>query len=307
MMFRARYSLLFFSLLCLGLLPLLAHHQNWGPDISPIEVEHFETDCGASVRISNYYYPDYTESPDIIITSGEYLDAHMQDVFNLGGNVTVSIDWGDGSSTLPYYSFSADKPWEMHIEPQFHQYTFAYVGNVDIRISIYLDEPPLNDYDLTGIGGNHDWLYDEITTIFISSYPPCYEEFEPVDEWPVDTSSDSDRDGIPDISDNCEDTSNSDQSDTDADGIGDACDDTADNYDPDNDGILSIGEKADNCPSVANPDQSDSDADYLGDACDVCPLDFDVVSWSVNQFTGQIEATVPDSDGDTIPDACDMN
>jgi cysteine-rich repeat protein len=60
-------------------------------------------------------------------------------------------------------------------------------------------------------------------------------------------SKDRDKDGIPDLLDNCRNTYNPDQADADGDGIGDACD---------------------NCPRVANPFQGDSDGDGLGDACD---------------------------------------
>jgi hypothetical protein len=61
---------------------------------------------------------------------------------------------------------------------------------------------------------------------------------------------DHDRDGIPDVSDNCPVIGNPDQSDVDGDGLGDACD---------------------NCPSDTNPGQNDTDGDGVGDACDLCP------------------------------------
>jgi hypothetical protein len=58
---------------------------------------------------------------------------------------------------------------------------------------------------------------------------------------------DSDRDGVPDIRDNCLVSSNSPQTDADRDGIGDSCD---------------------NCPYAANYDQKDTDEDGTGDACE---------------------------------------
>ena len=58
---------------------------------------------------------------------------------------------------------------------------------------------------------------------------------------------DDDNDTVPDTTDNCHFTPNSDQTDTDGDGLGDACD---------------------NCPLVPNPDQNDFDHDGIGDACD---------------------------------------
>jgi thrombospondin type 3 repeat protein len=77
--------------------------------------------------------------------------------------------------------------------------------------------------------------------------------------------SDTDGDGVPDATDNCPSTANTDQADADADGQGDACDPTPNGPDTDNDGVP---DATDNCPSTANTDQADADADGQGDACD---------------------------------------
>lgn len=71
--------------------------------------------------------------------------------------------------------------------------------------------------------------------------------------------SDSDRDGIADLWDNCVLEANSDQADADQNGRGDACDDF------DRDRIINA---RDNCLDRPNADQRDTDADKRGDACD---------------------------------------
>lgn len=113
---------------------------------------------------------------------------------------------------------------------------------------------------------------------------------------------DSDGDGIPDVSDNCPFTFNPDQTDNNHNGIGDACDNDHDSdgfvdtyiepgdvitdqipgnpqpdYDTDKDGIPDrmdpdidndgIPNDQDNCPYVYNFDQKDSVGDGVGDAC----------------------------------------
>jgi hypothetical protein len=79
---------------------------------------------------------------------------------------------------------------------------------------------------------------------------------------------DADKDGVPDIWDNCPLVVNPDQKDTDSDGYGDACD-LGTELDLDGDGIA---DTVDNCPPGSvnpyNPDQADSDSDGIGDACD---------------------------------------
>ncbi len=71
---------------------------------------------------------------------------------------------------------------------------------------------------------------------------------------------DRDSDGVPNSSDNCVGSANSNQIDTDGDEAGDDCD-----MDDDND---TRADAADNCPLAANRDQFDLDHDGQGDACD---------------------------------------
>ena len=73
---------------------------------------------------------------------------------------------------------------------------------------------------------------------------------------------DADGDGVLDVSDNCVNTPNSDQSNHDSDDDGDACD-----SDDDNDGVND--DVPDNCPLTPNPNQLNTDGDAQGNACDL--------------------------------------
>jgi len=76
---------------------------------------------------------------------------------------------------------------------------------------------------------------------------------------PLYRPADVDKDGIPDINDNCVLVENRNQEDIDKNGLGDVCDDF------DRDGLLN---SKDNCPDNPNYDQHDEDGDGMGDACD---------------------------------------
>ncbi len=100
---------------------------------------------------------------------------------------------------------------------------------------------------------------------------------------------DSDSDTVDDLTDNCPNTSNTDQADLDGDLTGNACDIDADGDGANGDGMGgpsatdsndldanvsvdadsdNIDDSVDNCPSDANNDQSDIDNDTQGDVCD---------------------------------------
>ncbi len=113
------------------------------------------------------------------------------------------------------------------------------------------------------------------TTYLASNHTGTYNTSGEVrfDGFRVTGHTDTDGDGIKDISDNCPLTANTDQQDGDTDGVGNSCDNclfasNAGQEDGDNDGL---GDACDNCPSMANGTQDDGDLDGVGDLCDACP------------------------------------
>jgi hypothetical protein len=146
------------------------------------------------------------------------------------------------------------------------------------------------------------------------------------------SSPDSDRDGLPDLQDNCVGVSNNDQADADHDGAGDACDPTPCAYDAqksaaalprvaidcghanaaakvtvvqaaqdkDRDGVPDL---QDNCPAASNHGQADLDADGLGDACDP-DVDSDGIANGLDNCPRDYNPDQADANGDGTGDAC---
>ena len=108
---------------------------------------------------------------------------------------------------------------------------------------------------------------------------------------------DDDNDGVMDETDNCQFNANPAQSNNDNDGLGDACD-----SDPDGDGVI-VG---DNCPTDPNPFQTDSDLDGAGDECDADD-DNDAVPDVQDNCEYVVNVGQGDLDGDGIGDACDAD
>ncbi|MCB9855375.1 MAG: thrombospondin type 3 repeat-containing protein [Phycisphaerales bacterium] len=109
-----------------------------------------------------------------------------------------------------------------------------------------------------------------------TNFGAVYEYFVPLD---------GDFDNVADACDNCPSAPNADQSgdDTDGDGAPDACD---------------------VCPDVSDPDQLDQDGDGTGDACDLCPLNPNKIEPGI---CGCGFADAPDTDGDGLPNDCDLD
>lgn len=161
---------------------------------------------------------------------------------------------------------------------------------------------------------------------------------------PIDTTTDSDNDGVPDAFDNCPAFPNFDQLDFDDDRAGDQCDVCLggdDRRDLDHDGVPDdcdlcpilpgtvhfdfdedgVGDVCDNCPNEANPNQADADGDGEGDACEVvidfdadgvlnfednCPFDFNPEQRDADKDDiGDECDTFPDFDADTVIDTFD--
>lgn len=117
---------------------------------------------------------------------------------------------------------------------------------------------------------------------------------------------DSDKDGVPDVVDNCPTAPNPDQLDTNNNGVGDVCDRSMLDMDGD-----SISDDIDNCIATPNTDQKNSDNDTYGDVCDTCALDplndidSDGICGNIDNCKNQKNYDQKDTDKDGVGDVCD--
>jgi uncharacterized delta-60 repeat protein len=116
---------------------------------------------------------------------------------------------------------------------------------------------------------------------------------------------DTDGDGVPNVSDNCPLTANPNQLDTDGNGVGDACAGypPPNERDTDHDQVV---DSLDNCPLTANPDQLDTDGDTVGDACDG-DKDGDGVADATDNCPLVVNPAQTDADSDGYGAACDTD
>jgi len=198
--------------------------------------------------------------------------------------------------------------WDGNPEPDITGYKVHYgtsSGSYDQKINV--GKNTTADISSLAEGTTYYFTVTAYTTASESDYS------NEVSYTPDIVPADGDDDGVPDTTDNCPVTSNTDQTDTDGDGIGDACDPCPADIenDADNDNVCG---NIDNCPEVANSDQADTDADGIGDACekdtdldgiiddaDACPADPEK-SESGDCGCGYADT---DSDDDTVADCID--
>jgi Thrombospondin type 3 repeat len=137
-----------------------------------------------------------------------------------------------------------------------------------------------------------DGLYQAVDTFNTPSASPMDVA---LDEVFTRILTDTDSDGVSNITDNCPTVPNGDQLNTDgAEDGGDACD-----SDDDNDSWQDV---YDNCPLVSNIDQADGNEDSVGDACD---WESDGVRNNVDNCPLIVNPDQVDSDGNGRGDACE--
>jgi hypothetical protein len=247
----------------------IATHDLLAPvaNLSAISFDFMLDPAGATAgtRFKQFYANVYTNKPG----STTFFDCRFDYVATSGSSAAfTTVAFGQGTTA----SAVGDRPGDGFTCPT----TLAGMpaGSTASVLALNVGETSLTDANLGG--------YLDRAVINTTTGNTTY-DFDPPPP-------DADGDGVPDATDNCPSTSNSDQVDSDGDGAGDACDADDDNDgvadgsddcpstptgtqvaadgcpDPDGDGVSTTA--GDNCPADANSDQTDSDGDGAGDACD---------------------------------------
>lgn len=186
------------------------------------------------------------------------------------------------------------------------------IGNgVNFTNTILDDQAPTLLSDATGADAPYTGAYrpDNALSVFngevsigewtLSVYDFWDTDNGTLDNWSIEICGaplpDADMDGVPDITDNCPNTSNTDQADWNNNGIGDVCDDT------DSDGVF---DDVDNCIETPNPGQEDMENDGVGDACQIYDADSDGIFDDVDNCVNTPNPDQADVDNNGIGDAC---
>jgi hypothetical protein len=229
--------------------------------------------------------------PDVIMSTRE-------PAFQQGESAEIEYIWMKSTVNVPFDPTDPNTPWEMIPGSDDASYDPGVITETTY-------------YQRCARGVNCNDYVGESNVVIIT-ITPC-EICDGVDndgDGQIDEGfPDTDKDGIADCADNCDDRDDDndgipncddicllgdDNADADEDGVPDACDTcpfesnpgAEQDADDDNDGIPNA---CDNCAEIGNGNQTDTDGDGIGNACDTC-----------NE--GDDNA---DSDGDGIPDACD--
>jgi hypothetical protein len=229
--------------------------------------------------------------PDVIMSTRE-------PAFQQGESAEIEYLWMKSTVNVPFDPTDPNTPWEMIpgsddasydpgvvTETTYYQRCARgvncddYVGESNVVVITITDCEECDGIDNDG-DGQIDEGYPDTDKDGIAD---CIDECDDRDD---------DNDGIPNCDDIC--LLGDDNADADNDGVPDACDTcpfesnpgAEQDADDDNDGIPNA---CDNCAEIGNGNQTDTDGDGIGDACDTC---------------GEGDDSA-DADGDGIPDACD--
>ncbi|PHS08122.1 MAG: hypothetical protein COA88_07465 [Kordia sp.] len=242
------------------------------------------TDVNVTINIPH----EWVEDVRLVLTSpaGTELELFANIIGN-GVNFTNTV-LDDQAATLLSDATGADAPYTGTYQP-------------DNALSMFNGETSMGDWTLS--------VYDFWDT-----------DNGTLESWSIEICGaplpDADGDGVPDVTDNCINTPNSDQADEDGDNVGDVCDNcptvaNADQADADMDNIGDVCEDldgdgilndVDNCPDVANPGQEDVDGNGVGDACQ--DTDGDGVLDINDNCPTVANADQADVDGNGVGDAC---
>lgn len=194
----------------------------------------------------------------------------VEDTIDLGSDVTSDVkkDIKDAGPKVDTKPDGVDSGPDVVIPPVDAEPEVVDPVDVQPDEQVAADVP--TDADDQGSGGEEiDIAVDDAPDISgTDTVGGVDADAEPSKDIPVVV--DTDKDTVPDSSDNCVSVKNTDQADGDGDGVGDACDNCATGKNPDQadgDGDK-IGDVCDNCPNKANPDQLDTDKNGKGDVCD---------------------------------------